>query len=87
MLHMSNGNTLNDKLAAKENRFSKIISEKVSDEEIIKQAYLICLSRYPKEDKLKSLKHLFAESTEDKRILIEDLFWSLTTSREFLFNH
>ena len=87
VLHMSNGNTLNDKLAAKENRFSKIISEKVSDEEIIKQAYLICLSRYPKEDKLKSLKHLFAESTEDKRILIEDLFWSLTTSREFLFNH
>ena len=87
VLHMSNGNTLNDKLAAKENRVSKMIATKMSDEEIIKQAYLICLARFPSDEKLRSLLKLFAESKEDKRILIEDLFWSLTTSREFLFNH
>ena len=87
VLHISNGTTLNQKLSTKDNRIQKLLDEKLSDEEIIKRAHLICLSRPPSAEKLKKLKELFANSKEKRRILVEDLFWSLISSTEFMFNH
>lgn len=92
VLHISNGDTLNQKLFAKENRIQELLDKKVegknlSDGEMIKEAYLICLARYPKKEKLAELEKLFAESQETKRVLVEDLFWSLISSTEFMFNH
>lgn len=87
VLHISNGDTLNQKLATKENRIQKLIDEKISDEEIIRQAHLVCFARQPSPEKLKELKQLFADSKEPRRVLVEDLFWSLISSTEFMFNH
>ena len=87
VLHISNGDTLNQKLATPENRVKSLLDAKLSDEAIIQQAYLICLAREPKPEKLAELKKLFADSKESKRVLVEDLFWSLISSTEFMFNH
>ncbi|MEC9094063.1 MAG: DUF1549 and DUF1553 domain-containing protein [Planctomycetota bacterium] len=87
VLHISNGDTLNQKLASKENRLKKLLDQKLSDRELIQQAYLICLARKPSEATGTRLQTVFKESKETKRTLLEDLFWSLVSSREFMFNH
>lgn len=87
VLHLSNGNTLNEKLATADNRIGKLLAEKMPDDQLIDQAFLICLSRYPSKEKRTALVKMFTESKEEKRVLVEDLFWSLMSSREFMFNH
>lgn len=87
-LHLSNGKTINDKLAAKEGRVTALLAEGRPLPELIDQVYLLCVSRPPSDSERRQLEALFAASPEDQgRELIEDLFWSLLTSREFLFQH
>jgi hypothetical protein len=88
VLHLSNGDTLNKKLAAPEGRVSQLLAKKATDEEIIEEAYRLALSRGPRPEELAGLTSLFsAASPAEKRVVIEDLFWSLFSSREFLFQH
>ncbi len=88
-LHIANGDTLNEKLAAKDNRVSKLLASGKPDDRITEEAYLVAVSRTPSEkEKAGVLKVLAAAPTpEEKRTALEDVFWSLMSSREFLFNH
>ncbi|MEE2643210.1 MAG: DUF1553 domain-containing protein, partial [Planctomycetota bacterium] len=52
VLHISNGDTLNRKLAAPENRIQQWIKEGLSDEQIIRRAFLVCLAREPSAKKM-----------------------------------
>lgn len=87
VLHLANGTTINDKLAAENSRVAQWINEGKSDEEILENAFLLCLSRFPTDEERASLLPMLAEGEDDRRIRVEDLFWSLMTTREFLFNH
>jgi hypothetical protein len=84
-LHLNNGKTLNDKLRAKPSRVETWLRDKVGGEEIVRQLYLLALSREPSVDEIKKFTGLLAEST-DRREAMEDLFWAVLTSKEFLFN-
>jgi hypothetical protein len=50
--------------------------------------YLTCLARYPGETEREELTAMLPDrgSTEE-RIVLEDIFWAVLSSREFLFNH
>jgi hypothetical protein len=89
-LHLNNGQTLNDKLRAKECRIEQWIQEKVSDEEVVKRLYLLALGREPSADEKQHFAALLSEASADKladrREVLEDLFWAVLTGREFLFN-
>ena len=86
-LHLSNGATINEKLAAKESRVSSLLSQDFSVAKLIDKAYLLCLSRPPSAGVRERLEAVFAKSPEnERRELVEDLFWSLLTSREFSFS-
>jgi len=88
MLHIANGDTINQKLASKENAIGKQLAEKMPSEKIIEEACLSALSRLPsKAEKEKMLKTLAEATPDEQRPLIEDLYWALLSSREFLFNH
>lgn len=87
VLHLSNGDTVNQKLQAKDNRIDKLLAADLSDAQLIEEAYLICLSRYPGPEEKQRLLKLMQAAEVEKRIVVEDLFWSLLSSREFLFNH
>jgi len=88
VLHMANGTTLNQKLEAKDNRISKLMKEKASPGKIIETAYLAALSRYPTETEKEKLTRALSEAGEtEKRGVIEDLFWAVLSTKEFLFNH
>lgn len=89
-LHLNNGQTLNDKLRNKKSRVEEWVTEKIGDDDAIRRVYLLALSRTPTEAELGRFRKLLKESATDpqvtRREAIEDLFWSVLTSREFLFN-
>jgi hypothetical protein len=88
VLHLFNGDTLNKKLAAKENAIGKLITAKASPEGIVETAYLSALARPPTEgEKAKFVGALQNAPENDFRAAVEDVFWALISSKEFLFNH
>jgi len=88
VLHISNGDTINNKLMAKESRVTKLIATKKTDKELIENIYMLCLSRKPKLAEETQLIKLLSETpAAEKRQAVEDLFWGVLSSREFLFNH
>lgn len=86
VLHLSNGRTINGKLASKDGRIAKLLAQKLPPSELITQAYKLCLSRPPTEKEMSAFLPIL-ESEATRRETLEDLFWSLLTSREFLFQH
>jgi len=88
VLHLSNGNTVNGKLASPEGRLARMLSEIADDGRLVEEAYLLCLSRPPRPaEKAALAAQLAAAGTSGRNEVAEDLLWSLLTSREFLFQH
>ncbi len=87
VLHISNGNSLNDKLQSKRNRIEQLLAAKTADDKLIEELYLSALSRPPTDDEKSRVLGVLAEPGQDKRQVVEDLYWSVLSSREFLFNH
>ena len=86
VLHLSNGDTLNKNLRSDQSCVNVMIPQ--SNEEIIEETYLLCLSRMPSDGERNRLAAVFDNTPEtERRAAIEDLFWALMTSREFLFQH
>jgi hypothetical protein len=88
VLHIANGDTINKKLAAKENQIARWLAENAPADKIIEEAYLTALSRFPSTvEKQKILKVLAEAGEKDQRLAIEDMYWAILSSKEFLFNH
>jgi hypothetical protein len=87
-LHLNNGQTLNDKLRAKESLVSQWLEKKVSDEVVIGDLFLRALSRPPTPaEQVRLMEALAAaKAGTDRRETLEDLAWGVLTGREFLFN-
>jgi hypothetical protein len=86
-LHISNGDTINQKLTAKENAISRALTENKPVEELIDEIYLSTLSRLPSPPERERMVKVFAEGKAEKRAVLEDAYWALLSSKEFLFNH
>jgi hypothetical protein len=87
-LHLSNGTTLNDKLAAKTGRVTQILATDPTPQALVRDAWLRTLSRPPSDAERKPFEEMLAAaSAEERRAIVEDMYWSLLTSREFLFRH
>ena len=84
-LHLLNGDTSNAKIQ-QGGILAAMLTAKVPPEQIIERLYIRCVSRKPTPEELASLKPLFVEGSDPKPAL-DDIFWALLNSREFLFNH
>jgi hypothetical protein len=91
VLNLSNGATLNEKLHAPGNRLDKLLKlrrEGMSSAALVDETYLACLSRYPTETERQQLLALLPPpGAPTEAETLEDVFWGLMSSREFLFNH
>jgi hypothetical protein len=90
-LHLNNGRTLNDKLRDPKSRVTEWVAEKVSDTDAIRRIYALALCRAPTAQEETRMTKLMSEAAREpqatRREVLEDLFWSVLTGREFLFNH
>ena len=84
-LHLLNGGTVEPKVA-QGNIVGKMLQEKKTPAQVIEHLYIRCLTRPPKPDELKELLAL-VEKSKDKKQALEDVFWAIMNSREFMFNH
>jgi hypothetical protein len=87
-LHLSNGSAINDKLADPRGRLTQLLAVDPSPAEVVTEAWLRTLSRLPTDAERAPIEQLLTEAApEERRPLVEDLYWALLTSREFLFRH
>jgi len=88
VLHIANGDSINGRLREKNNRITEMLAKGLKDGAIIDEVYLLCLSRLPTQrEKTEFEKLLSTVSGKERRLVIEDLFWAVMSSREFLFQH
>jgi hypothetical protein len=88
VLHLSNGDTLNQKLAAAGNRLDTQLVANASDLQIIESLYLAALARKPTQaEQVKLLLVLGETPQNEKRKAFEDVYWAVLSGKEFLFNH
>jgi len=88
VLHLTNGKTIQEKLQNDDGRVSRFVRDKSPDSVIIESLYLSALCRLPNDSERQSLMSILSSANPDeKREVIEDLYWSVLTSKEFLFQH
>lgn len=91
VLHIANGDTINSKLSAKENRLTALLASEKTDSEIVDEIFQRCLARKPTDkertETVAVLSAIPESDVDQKRIVLEDVFWSVMSTREFLFNH
>lgn len=96
-LHLSNGNTINEKLRSPNSVVSRALKANLTDAQVLDRLYKSALSRPPSDRERKELLALLADAqrgqadanakAEARRQVFEDLYWGVLTSKEFLFNH
>jgi hypothetical protein len=91
VLHLSNGATLNEKLHTPGNSLDKLLAlrrEGMSTAALVDKIYLACLARFPSETERRHVADLLPQpGAKNEAEIVEDVFWGLLSSREFLFNH
>ena len=55
--------------------------------EVVDELYLRCLSRKPTKQEYDALAPLIMENEKEVPKVLDDLFWALLNSQEFIFNH
>jgi hypothetical protein len=84
-LHLMNGENAHAKV--KQGAVVKrLLDQKKAPPEVVSNLYLRCLSRKPTDEENKEVVAQLA-GVKDPRLALEDVFWALLNSREFLFNH
>ncbi|MCH8046747.1 MAG: DUF1549 domain-containing protein [Planctomycetes bacterium] len=84
-LHLLNGDTLHNKVQQGK-VVERLLGEGKTPPQIVEVLYIRCLTRKPTEKEVAGLNQILAEQP-DKKLALEDLFWALLNSREFVFNH
>jgi hypothetical protein len=84
-LHLLNGDSSNSKIHEGK-LVRRRLDEKKSPQEILDELYIRCLCRRPTDKEKAGLTAMLTENSYTRQAL-EDTFWALLNSREFLFNH
>jgi hypothetical protein len=82
-LHLLNGDTVQNKIRS--GRYvENLLKAKTPAEQIIKNLYIRCYSREVKASELEPLMKIVTAS-KNQRETLEDIFWALLNSKEFIF--
>lgn len=84
-LHLLNGDTVNAKIQ-QGGVVAKLVTTRKFPEERLTELYIRALCRRPTKAELTKLVPVLNQSPNQTQAL-EDTFWALLNSREFLFNH
>jgi hypothetical protein len=84
-LHLLNGSTVQGKITDG-GLVRRMLDEGRSPEQVIESIYIRSLARRPTAEEMEALNGVVAQ-VEDSQAGLEDVFWAVLNSREFLFNH
>ena len=89
VLHIANGKTINEKLTTEDNNIAQWQAQfEGNDPELLNEMFTAALARFPNDRERDELLAMLSNAAEeDRRPLLEDLLWSMLSSREFLFTH
>ncbi len=85
-LHLLNGTSVHNKIAQGKVIEKMLKEEKMSSDDVLKSIFIRCLSRTPTQTEMKELQESISQAANEQQGL-EDVFWALLNSREFVFNH
>jgi hypothetical protein len=68
------------------NRLNTQLRAEATNESIFEDLYLAAFSRAPSSEESQKLAQYVAES-EDRKAALEDVYWSVLNSKEFVFTH
>jgi hypothetical protein len=80
------GPAVNELLAEKDNRVSRLLAAAKSNREILEELFWTALTRPPAKEELADLLPAL-ESAKDRRAEVEDILWGLLNSKDFLFRN
>ena len=86
-LHLINGNTVHQKIERGRLVKTWLETEKLTPPQVLERIYQRCLTRIPTEEERASLMDLLNEPDANPQQVLEDVFWAVLNSREFVFNH
>ena len=84
-LHLLNGNSVQGKIGQGK-LIESYLDQQLSVPQIIRRLYTRCLSREPTQQEVMTLTKLVAEAGNNN-LGLQDAFWAILNSREFMFNH
>jgi hypothetical protein len=84
-LHLLNGDTVHKRIIDGK-LIETWLKENKTHDEILDQLYYRCLARKPNDRERQQLTAEIA-ANENKQQALEDVFWAILNSREFVFNH
>ena len=83
-LQLFNGSLIDGKLQHEQNRFRRMMASGKSNEEIIGDLYLASRCRYPSEAEMSAAVD-FVSGQQDRMKALEDTYWAVINTDEFLF--
>lgn len=72
------------KLNSPTGRLQKLISSKLSDEQVLEELFLATLTRFPTQGEIAWFRQ---HRAKDRRAALTDVMWALINTREFILNH
>jgi len=84
-LHLLNGDTVQNKIE-QGGLVRTLLQRGETPDQVISELYLRCLGRRPTSDESAKLQTFFKPGAGSEQVL-NDVFWSLLNSKEFVFNH
>jgi hypothetical protein len=85
-LHLINGDTVNNKVR-QGGVVERLLKAEKTPAEVLEELAIRCLSRLPTDEEQAALQDALTEEGANAQQVLEDYFWAMLNSREFLFNH
>ena len=85
VLHLINGDTIERKVRSNQNRLTRLLRSKASDDDILDELCLAAYGRAPRRHERERVLPTIGK--KDRAAAWQDVLWAMCNSKEFLFQH